>query len=142
MSMLNKEFFNDSEVLFVGYSGGRNQPFSKMIYQAFTSNGIKVYPINPKLEGNYDVKVYRSIAQLPKIPTTAYVLLKKENARKAIYELAENGIKKIQFQNKRNVDEAILQACSELGIETLIACPMMRFGTGLHRLHGFFAGVR
>ncbi len=140
--MLNKEFYNGNEVLFVGYSGGKNQPFSKMIYQAFTNNGIKVYPINPRSEGSYDVEVYRSIDQLPKVPTTAYVLLKKENARKVIKELADNGIKKIQFQNKRNVDEAILEDCSKLGIETVVACPMMRFGTGLHRVHGFFAGVR
>ena len=142
MTKLGKEFFENDEVLFVGYSGGKNQPFSKMIYQAFTDNGIKVYPINSKTDGNYDIKVYNSLEDLPKVPSTAFVLLKRENTRKAVNELAGIGIKRIQFQNNRNVDASILEDCSKLGIETVVACPMMKFGSGFHKLHAFFAGVR
>ncbi len=142
MSILNKDFFDGNEVLFVGYSGGKNQPFCKMIYEAFTKNGIKVYPTNTKTEGNYDVKVYRSLSDLPKIPKTAFVLVNKENARKELKELYENGIKRILFQSKRNIDDSILDECSKMGIETIVACPMMKFGTGFHRIHAFFAGVR
>lgn len=142
MSKLEKDFFDQSEVLFVGYSGGKNQPFSKMLYQAFANNGIKVYPVNRKTEGNYDVKVYNNFSDLPKIPSTAFVLLNKENTRKAVKELADCGVKRIQFQSKRNIDEEILSDCAKMGIDTVVACPMMKFGSGIHKIHGFFAGVR
>lgn len=141
MIKLNKDFFDGNEVLFVGYSA-KNQGFSKMVYQAFTKHGLKVYPVNSKDNGSYDVKVYKSLNELPKIPKAAYVLLNKENASKAVRELAEKGVKKILFQNSKNADTSIIEQCSKLGIETATACPMMSFGSGIHKLHGFFAGVR
>lgn len=140
MTKLSKEFFENNEVLFVGYSN-KNQAFCNMIFQAFSNNGIKVYPIN-KNEGNYDVKVYRSISDLPKIPKTAFILLNRDNTKKIIGELANCGIKRIEFQNSKNVDSAILEDCAKRGIETLVACPMMKFGKGIHKVHGFFAGVK
>ena len=141
MDNFSKDFYEGNEVLFVGYSG-KNQGFSKMIYQAFTDNGIKVYPMNSKDGATYDVKVYKNFEELPQKPKTAFLLLNKENTRKVIQGLADNGIKKIQFQTKGNVDNAILEQCKNLGIKTIVACPMARFGKGLHRFHGYLAGVR
>lgn len=136
-----KEFYEGNEVLFVGYSS-KNQAFSKMIYQAFTDNGIQVYPMNSKEDGSYDVKVYHSFDQIPKMPATAYLLLNKENIKKVLPKIAEKGVKKVQFQNKKYIDDAIVNECQTLGIETLAACPMMKFGKGFHRFHAFLAGVK
>jgi len=141
MGKLSRDFFTGNEVLFVGYSS-RNAAFSKQVYQAFMRGGIKVYPLNNKAGGSYDVKVYRCISELPKIPECAYVLLNTENARNAVRELAGSGVKRILFQNKKSVDEGILNECKKAGIETVVACPMMVLGSGLHKLHAFFAGVR
>jgi predicted CoA-binding protein len=141
MLKLNREFFENNEVLFVGYSG-RNKAFSSMVYKAFTDNGIKVYPLNNKEGGSYDVKVYTRLSEIPTIPKSAYVLLNKENARKTIKTLADSGVKRILFQGKKVVDEGILEDCKSNGIEAVAACPMMIFGSGLHKIHGFFAGVR
>lgn len=141
MSYLSKEFFNEKEVLFLGYSG-KNQGFSKMVYEAFLKNGIKVYPVNNKESGKYDVKVYKSIEDLPKMPRTVYILLNKENTRNAIHTLKGKEVNKILFQSKRNIDTDMLEECKKMGIETSIACPMMRFGSGIHRIHGYFAGVK
>lgn len=141
MAKMTKDYFTNNEVLFVGYSR-KNLPFSKMIYQAFTDQGIKVYPLNNRADGNYDVKVYNQFSDLPKVPTCAYVLLKKENAQRILQELADHGVKRILFHNKKIGDAEILSECKKLGIETAIACPMMILGSGLHRIHAFFAGVR
>lgn len=141
MAKLNKDFFTNNEVLFVGYSG-KNPVFSREVYKAFTRSGIKVYPMNSKESGNYDVKVYKSLAELSRVPETAYVLLKKENAAQAVKQLAAGGVKRVLFQNKRNVDESILAECKKLGMEAVVTCPMMTFGTGIHKLHAFFAGAR
>lgn len=141
MPKLNKDFFIGNEVLFVGYSS-KNQTFSKSIYGAFADNGIKVYPYSTRTDGKYDVKVYHNLDEIEKIPATAFVLLNREHARDAVQMLSKKGVKRILFQGKKVVDLETLAACKDLGIEAVVACPMMIFGKGLHRLHAFFAGVR
>lgn len=142
MRNLKEEFFNDEkEVLFMGYSS-RAPQFSNSVYKAFTNAGIKVYPLNPKKEGRYDVTVYNSIAELPKVPTVAYILLNKDNARKAVEQLKGTGVKKIFFQRGKTADKALLEECASLGFKTAVACPLMLFGTGIHKLHGLLAGIK
>ena len=141
MTTLNKAFFEDKEVLFMGYSS-RRKAFSDSIYKAFTDAGIKVFPFNQKQNAKYDVKVYRDISELQKVPTTAYILLNNENAKKAVKQIKGSGVKRILFQPGKIADKEILDECAEAGIETAVGCPMMLFGSGLHRLHGFFAGVK
>lgn len=144
MAKLTKEFFSNGEVIFVGYSGenSRNSAFSKQVYQAFVRSGIKVYPLNNKVNARYDIKVYNGLTDMPKVPKCAYVLLNRDNTRKVIKLLADNGVKRILFQNKKNVDLETLNECKKVGIETAVACPMMILGSGMHKIHGFFAGVR
>lgn len=141
MIKLNQSFFDGQEVLFVGYSE-KQKAFCDMVFKAFTDNGIKVYPMNRRKEASFDRKVYTEFSELPAIPTTAYVLTNRENTKNAIQGLADNGIKKILFQGKGNVEPETLEKCREMGIEAIVACPMMVFGKGFHKIHAFFAGVR
>lgn len=141
MVKFNKKFFDDSEVLFVGYSS-RNVAYSNSILQAFTNNNIKVYPLNTKENAEFDTKVYKKLEELPDMPKTAYVLLNKENTAKAVKQLIENGFTKILFYSKNTVDSATLAECDKAGVITSIGCPMMIYGNGIHKLHAFFAGVK
>ena len=141
LKKLSREFLTEKELIFVGYSS-RNQGFSKALYKGFMDNGIKVYPMNKNAGGTYDVKVYQSFDELPNIPQTAFVLVNKEHAIDAVKSLAEKGIKKVLFQTKRSVDEEVLGICKDAGMEVAIGCPMMLFGGGLHRFHGWIAGVK
>lgn len=86
MAKLNRNFFADNEVLFMGYSS-RRSAFSNSIYKAFTDAGVKVFPVNPKQNGKYDVKVYSDISELKKVPSSAYILLNNENAKKAVKQI-------------------------------------------------------
>lgn len=141
MAKLDKDFFTDNEVLFVGYSS-RNNTFCKEIYRTFSNKGIKVYPLNNKPNGSYDIKVYNDVNELPKVPKCAYVLLNKDNTKNVIKQLADSGVKKILFHSKKTVTPDTLNQCKEAGVETAVACPMMILGSGIHRIHAFFAGVR
>lgn len=141
MEKISRGFLNGNEILFVGYSS-RNKAFCSSVLNAFVKNGFKVYPMNSRTKDGFDVKVYQSFEELPKVPETAYVLLKSGNAEKVIKALKENGVKRILFQNEKIADKAVQEQCSQLGIETAAGCPMMLFGSGLHRIHGFFAGVK
>jgi predicted CoA-binding protein len=141
MKNLSKEFFTEKEVIFMGYSS-RTPQFSNMIYKAFTDAGIKVYPMNPRKDGKFDVNVYSNISELPKTPKIAYILLNNENARKAVEQLKGTGVEKILFHRGKTADQQLLNDCAAAGIETAVACPLMLFGSGLHKLHAFFAGVK
>lgn len=141
MGKLYKDFFKDKEVLFVGYSS-RNSAYSKEIFKGFTNNQFKVYPYNTKENATYDIKVYKNLAELPKMPKSVFILLNKENTTKAVKELIGKGVKRILFQSARTVDPATIAECEKVGIETAIGCPLMIYGTGMHKFHAFFAGVK
>lgn len=141
MKKLYTGFFSDKEVLFVGYSS-RNSAYSKELFKGFTNNNIKVYPYNTKENATYDIKVYKSLSELLAMPKTAFILLNKENTAKAVKELVGKGVKKILFQNAKNVDPAVVAECEKAGIETAAGCPLMIFGSGFHKFHAFFAGVK
>ncbi len=138
MAKLYKNFFKDKEILFVGYSS-RDSAYSKEIYQAFVNNQMKVYPYNKKENATYDVKVYRNLEELPVMPKTAFVLLNKSNAAKAVKELIDKGVQRILF---RVADPETLAVCANAGVEATVGCPLMVYGKGLHKFHAFFAGVK
>ncbi len=141
MGCLTRDFFADNEVLFVGYSS-RNAGFSRKVGDAFRAAGLRVYPLNPKGSADPPVKVYRDLDELPALPTAAYVLLGGGKARGLAGRLAARGVRRILFQRGRTADAAVLEECRSLGIETAVGCPLMLFGGGVHRLHGWLAGVR
>lgn len=141
MIKLNKNFFTDKEILFVGYSS-RNKAYSNSILQAFTNNNIKVYPYNTKDNAAFDVKVYKKLEELPAVPKTAFLLLNKANTAKAVKQLIENGVNKILFYNKNMADEATISECEKAGVVFSFGCPLMVYGSGIHKLHAFFAGVK
>lgn len=141
MKNLKNDFFTEKDILFMGYSS-RTPQFSNMIYKAFTDAGMKVYPVNPKTSAKYDVKVYQDISELPKVPSIAYILLDNDNAKTAVRQLKDSGVKKILFHRGKTADQSLLDECKQAGIETAVACPMMIFGSGLHKLHALFAGVK
>ncbi|MBP1755661.1 MAG: hypothetical protein H6Q59_2059 [Firmicutes bacterium] len=138
MSKLYKNFFKDKDILFVGYSS-RNNAYCKEIYQTFMNNQMRVYPYNTKENATFDVKVYQKLEELPSIPKSAFVLLSKSNAAVAVKELIDKGVKRILF---RVADPVTLAECEKAGVEAVVGCPMMIYGTGLHKFHAFFAGVK
>lgn len=141
MIKFSKDFINENEILFVGYSS-RNKAYSNSLLQAFTNAGIKVYPYNTKDNASYDTKVYKKLDELPSMPTIAFVLLNKDNTAKVVKQLIDKGVKKILFFSKGTVDPATLTECDKAGIVTSIGCPLMLYGKGLHKVHAFFAGVK
>ncbi len=137
MSIPGKDFFVDNEVLFVGFS--RNQKsFCRIPFKQFQESGIKVYPVSNKKVMDSNVNVY-NLDEMSYVPKTAYVILNKENTAKIIEDLHKKGVKRILFQSKQTVSRETLDKCSELGMETAVACPMMILSKGLvHRIHAYF----
>lgn len=137
---LDKGFFLADEILFIGYSR-THEGFSRRVYDAFRQSGAEVYAVNPH-GGPDGVPVFRSLDEVPAKPRFAYVLTGKGATAGIVDQLAARGVRRILFNSKMSVDQATLERCATLGLETAVACPLMAFGGGFHKLHGFFAGVK
>lgn len=137
---IEKSFFVAKDVAFIGYSR-RQAAFCASVEKAFAGTGARVYPVNPR-GSSVGRTIYKTIAELPVVPDLAFVMTAKEKTRKIVEELAAKGARRILFQSSMCVDALTLEHCSELGIETAVACPLMGLGGGFHKFHGFLAGVR
>jgi predicted CoA-binding protein len=135
-----RSFFEAEEVIFVGYSK-KNEAFCSLIAEAFEKRGARVFPVNPD-PAKFSRTVYSGIQEVPGRPEFAYVLTGKRRNAEVVESLAARGVKRIAFQSRMSADPALLSRCAELGLETVLACPMMALGGGFHRFHGFLAGVR
>ena len=140
MNKLSRDYL-DNEAIFYGCSI-KEKRFCEQAYKAFAKNGIKLYPVGNLKDESFSFKVYKDLDELPKIPSFAHIVSGKDETRKIIKRLHELGIKKILFNSKNCVDEDTLKDCEKMGMQTLVACPMMILGSGPCRLHAFFAGVK
>jgi len=142
MTISKKDFFTNNQVLFFGVSSNPKS-FSRSVYKDFIKKGVNVYPINTrgfKLDGK---DVYKDINQISQTPECAYVLLSKENTRAAVVSLKGKGVKKVLFHSRKTVDQETLNYCESLGMEAVVACPKMMISDApIHKIHGFFAGLR
>jgi predicted CoA-binding protein len=137
---LNKEFFTNNEVLVVGYPVNAD-PTMSYLMQAFLKNELKVFAVNNEGKGDADIKVYKSLTELPKVPKTAYMYADKKDIDGWIGQLKEAGVETVLFHSKKDVDPSQLNECSKVGLKTTIACPMMILGKGIHKFHAMLAGV-
>lgn len=140
MVKLSKEFFTGGEVLIVGYPLNAD-PSMRMILPAFLKNEIKVFALNSQAQGNADIKVYKSLSDLPKVPKCAYMYADQADIDPWIPLLAAAGVQRVLFHSKKDVSQGQLDECKKAGLETAVACPMMLLGRGFHRFHGKLAGV-
>ena len=134
-----RSFFEAAEVLFVGYSR-KHESFCRTIHDEYAKRGVKVYPVNPHPE-DFSIPVWARIEDVEARPAFAYVLTGKKTSADLVEALAAHGVERVLFQSSLSADPATLARCAELGMEAALGCPMMAMGRGLHRFHGFLAGV-
>lgn len=134
-----RSFFEAAEVVFIGYSS-KEEGFSSLVADTFEKSGAKVYPVNPD-SSRFKRAVYKDVASVPGKPELAYLLTGKRHNLTLLDAVAARGIKRVLFQSPLSADAAVLDKCRALGLEAQVACPMMAFGGGFHRFHGWLAGV-
>jgi predicted CoA-binding protein len=140
MKKIDKNFVENKEVLFLGVAQ-RYKMFSQMAYKGFVANGIKVFPVSVDDE-SYGFQTYKSIDELPAVPKTAYTILDAPDTKKLVPKLKDKGVTKLLFHSANIYDDELVAQCQKAGIEVAASCPLMLYGKGLHRFHGFISGVK
>lgn len=141
MTRFSHNFFKSNEILFVGIED-KYRIFVSMVYQALTNKGYQLIAMSTKPCEGFGMKIYRDLAELPVVPKTAYLITDLEDTYKLIDPLKAKGVTQILFHSKNVADSAVLAKCDSLGIETSVACPLLVFGGGIHRFHGFLASYK
>lgn len=141
MKKLTKDFFSSGSAVMIGYSS-KAESFSRAVYKDMSKAGITVYPVNRNAEASYDIKVYSDLSEVSDMPEVGVILVGQDEILGAIKELKSYGVKKVLVQSKRFIDGETESYCDEKGVELNVGCPLMAAGKGLHRFHGFLAGVK
>lgn len=136
-----KDLFKDGKVIFAGFSK-RNEAYSMSIYDALSGAGLEVYPYNPRKNEEFSVKVYDSLDKIPGKPNAAIVAVKAEHAMNLVDSLHGKGVKNILFVSRTATSPDVLKKCGTLGLTVAVACPLMLYGKGLHRFHGWLSGIK
>ncbi len=140
MKKIDRNFITDNQILFLGVAK-KYKSFCNMAYKGFVRNNINVFPVQID-DAGCDFETYKSINEIKSFPKTAYTIMDTPDNKKIIKKLKSGGVKKILFHSKNIIDDELLKMCDDLGLEVAVSCPLMLYGKGFHRLHGFFSGVK
>ena len=115
----------------------RGQGFGTIALKELRKAGIEAYAVNPKGGEWKDIRLFKSLQELPKPAKVSVILTKSNGALHAVEESAANGVKWIWLQGGSNTAE-IRKRCTELGLEALHdECILMRLSGFPHSLHRF-----
>ncbi|MBL8968915.1 MAG: CoA-binding protein [Spirochaetaceae bacterium] len=138
---VSKDFFSAGAVAFLGYSS-KSEGYCGEIKEALEGAGMTVLPVNSNAAAALKTPAAKSLGELPAATKQAFVLLAGERALAATEELGRRGYTKVLFRSKGVAGPAALERAAALGMEVAVGCPLMAYGKGLHRFHGFLAGVK
>lgn len=137
----SKDFFSPGPLAFVGYSS-KSPAYSAEIKETLERAGFTVHPVNKNPSSMLELPLHRCLDVLPPETRQALVLLAGDRALAAVEDLGKLGYRKVLFRSRGLAGKAALERAAALGMEVAVGCPLMVYGKGLHRFHGFLAGVR
>jgi len=98
--------------------------FGYKIFKKLKNSGKTVYGINPKYAAIEGEKCYKSLKDLPELPTVIDFVVAPAFGRAYIVDAAELGIKNLWFQPGSH-NESILKLAEEKGCDYVTACVLV-----------------
>lgn len=133
-----KKFLGHKEIAIAGVST-KDHSWGKDLMKELHKGGYNVYPINPKYNEVEGVKCYNSPDELPENVENLIIAVKPETAVEIVKKLGSTKIKRVwlnQGIGQGAFSEEALNSLKEQKIEYVYGfCPMMFFGSGLHKFH-------
>lgn len=111
---------------------GASHNESRASYQAISmlmDRGYTVYPIHPKIDEIQNLKVLRSLSEIPEPIDTLTLYLSEKNSTSLEGEILETKPRRIIF-NPGSENASLYHKAQSLGIEVEAACSLVLLGTG------------
>jgi len=132
------KFLQEKHIAIAGVSRN-SMKWGNGILKELRKKGIRVYPVNPfadELEGE---KCYKTLALLPEEVKSLIIATKPKDTEILVKECKEAGIERVWMQKgagKGSASKDAIDYCKQNNIDFVYGfCPMMFFGTGMHKFH-------
>jgi len=132
------EFLAEKNIAIAGVSRN-SMKWGNGLMKELVKKGIKVYPVNPHADTLEGEKCYHHIAELPEEVKSLIIATKAKYTEAILKEVNNSGIKRVWMQKGAGKGSASAEAvsyCKQNNIPYVYGfCPMMFFGTGMHKFH-------
>lgn len=127
-----EEFLKAAAFGVVGASGDRSK-YGNKVLRCYLEHGLRVIPVNPKLEQVEGMECVASIADLPDEVTSISVITPPAVTEKVVEQAAQKGIRNIWMQPGAESQRAV-EFCRERGINVIGdgSCILIALGFGDH----------
>ncbi len=104
----------------VGASNDQSK-YGNRIYRTLRDAGYRVYAVNPREEEIEGDTAYKSIADLPEVPTVVNMVIPPRYALSTVQKAREFGVQAIWFQ-PGSEDPAAIQWAKDNGLDVVESC--------------------
>jgi predicted CoA-binding protein len=100
---------------------------------------LHTYPVNPHAEELEGKKCYHQLKDLPPEVKSLIIATKAEASLDIVKEAKEAGLERVWMQRgvgKGSASPEAIEFCKQNGLDYVYGiCPMMEFGSGMHKFH-------
>jgi len=138
MKKIIQSFLDDGKVAIAGASNNRDN-FGKSIMKELQKLGYEVYPVNPKCNEIGGTPCVPTVRELPAEVNNLILAVPAGITDQIIDQCIDSPIQRVwmlKAAGKGSYSEKAHQICRENQIEVVYGfCPMMFFGSGMHKMH-------
>lgn len=132
------QFLKDKHIAIAGVSRNKTK-WGNALMKELGKLDITTYPVNPHAREIEGKKCYNDLKSLPAEVKSLIIATKPEAAHQLVIDAKESEIERVWFQRgvgKGSASPEAIAYCKENGLDYVYGlCPMMEFGTGLHKVH-------
>jgi len=138
MKKIIQEFLESKKIAIVGASDNTGN-WGKSLMDELSKKGYEVVPVNPKYEQVGNMKCYASVKDLPAGIESVIMAVPPHVTEQVAEELTGTGIKRVWMHRSIGqgaYSEKAKETCLNQQIGVVYGfCPMMFFGSGMHKFH-------
>jgi acyl-CoA synthetase (NDP forming) len=132
------DFVESKKIAVIGASPNKEN-FGRHLHQEFIKMGIESIPVNPKYEEVEGVRCVPTARELPEDVESAIIAVSADMTDEIVEQCIGSPVKRvwmIQGVGRGAYTESARKLCQENNIEVVHGfCPMMFFGSGMHKFH-------
>ncbi len=140
MKLTIQAFINAKRIAIVGASGNKEN-FGRLLMTECAKLGYDVLPVNPRYEEVNGIPCIPSVTELPKAFKSVILTVPPSLTDQIVEQCIGTHIERIwmiQGVGRGAYSEAAHKRCNENNIEVVYGfCPLMYYGGGLHKFHGW-----
>jgi len=133
-----QEFLDAKDVAIAGASAKKDN-FGRSLMKELSKSGVQVHPVNPGYDEIDGVACVGSVKELPANVESVILAVPPALTEEIVQQCIGTAVKRvwmIKGVGRGAYSEKAHQLCRENDIEVVYGfCPMMFFGTGLHKFH-------